>query len=134
MVLNAIKPALQKSVRGALAVALFCLLLSTELRAQTDKEAEEVATSLAICKDVETDVEAAEEEEEEEEEANQYQPCEQYIDENIKNNADTVKWMLEQIDMQKDRAADISNNYYRNDQILQMVIIFLSYLRLSQQR
>jgi hypothetical protein len=121
MVLNAIKPALQKSVRGALAVALFCLLLSTELRAQTDKEAEEVATSLAICKDVETDVEA-------EEEVNQYQPCEQYIDENIKNNADTVKWMLEQIDMQKDRAADISNNYYRNDQILQMVIIFLSLL------
>jgi hypothetical protein len=104
MVLNAIKPALQKSVRGALAVALFCLLLSTELRAQTDKEAEEVATSLAICKDVETDVEAAaeEEEEEEEEEANQYQPCEQYIDENIKTNADTVKWMLEQIDMKKD--------------------------------
>jgi hypothetical protein len=122
MVLNAIKPALQKPVSGALAVALLCLFLSTDLCAQTDKEAEEVATSLAICKGVETDVEA------EEEEVNQYQPCEQYIDENITNNADTVKWMLEQIDMQKDRAADVSNNYYRNDQILQMVIVLLSLL------
>jgi hypothetical protein len=122
MVLNAIKPARQKSVGGSLAAMLFCLLLSTGLCAQTDKEAEEVATSLAICKGVEADAEA------EEEEANQYQPCEQYIDENIKNNADTVKWMLEQIDMKRDYAANISNNYYRNDQILQMIIICLSLL------
>jgi hypothetical protein len=74
MTLNGIKPALRRPIGGSLAVALFCLLLSTGLCAQTDKEAEEVATSLAICKGVETDVEA-------DEEVNQYQPCEQYIDE-----------------------------------------------------
>jgi hypothetical protein len=113
---------MRKSVGGSLAAMMFCLLFSTGLCAQTDKEAEEVATSLAICKGVATDVEA------EEEEVNQYQPCEQYIDENIKNNADTVKWMLEQIDMRKDYAADMSNDYYRNDQILQMIIIVLSLL------
>jgi hypothetical protein len=112
---------MRKSVGGSLAAMLFCLLLSTGLCAQTDKEAEEVATSLAICKGVETDVET-------EEEINQYQPCEQYIDQNIKDNADTVKWMLEQIDMRRDHAADISNDYYRNDQILQMIIIILSLL------
>jgi hypothetical protein len=112
---------MRKPVGGALAAILFCLLFSTGLCAQTGKEAEEVATSLAICKDLETNVEA-------EEEINQYQPCEQYIDQNIKNNADTVKWILEQIDMKKYYAASISNDYYRNDQILQMVIILLSLL------
>jgi hypothetical protein len=112
---------MRKSVGGSLAAMLFYLLLSTGLCAQTDKEAEEVATSLAICKGVETDVEV-------EEEINKYQPCEQYIDENIKDNADTVKWMLEHIDMQKDHALDVSNDYYRNDQILQMTIIILSLL------
>jgi hypothetical protein len=113
---------MRKSVGGSLAAMLFCLLLSTGLCAQTDKEAEEVATSLAICKGIETDVERGEEE------LNQYQPCEQYIDANIKNNADTVKWILEQIDINKDGAEDISNDYYRNDQILQMIIIVLSLL------
>jgi hypothetical protein len=113
---------MRKSGGGSLAAMLLCLLLSAGLYAQTDKEAEEVATSLAICKGVEFGAEA------EEEEINQYQPCEQYIDENIKDNADTVKWMLEQIDIKKDHAADISNDYYRNDQILQMIIILLSLL------
>jgi len=111
---------MRKPVGGSLAAMLLCLLFSTGLCAQTDKEAEEVATSLAICKDVELEAE--------EEETNQYQPCEQYIDENIKNNADTVKWILEQIDVKKDYATDISNDYYRNDQILQMIIIVLSLL------
>ncbi|MGH6917105.1 MAG: hypothetical protein ACREJ0_05295, partial [Geminicoccaceae bacterium] len=80
---------MRKLVGGSLAAILFCLLLSTGLCAQTDKEAEEVAASLAVCKGIETDVEG------EEEEINQYQPCEQYIDANIRNNADTVKWILE---------------------------------------
>jgi hypothetical protein len=112
--------AMPKSVVGSLAAMLFCLLLSTGLWAQTDEEAEEVATSLAICKGIETNAE------EEEEEINQYQPCEQYIDTNIKNNADTVKWILEQIELEKHSAGKTSNVYYRNDQILQMIIIFLS--------
>jgi hypothetical protein len=120
MIPKVVTSAMPKSVVGSLAAMLFCLLLSTGLWAQTDKEAEEVATSLAICKGVETDVEG------EEQEINQYQPCEQYIDANSKNNADTLKWILKQIGMKKDSAGNISNNYYRNDQILQMIIIFLS--------
>jgi hypothetical protein len=40
---------MRKSVGGSLAAMLFCLFLSTGLYAQTDKEAEEVATSLVDC-------------------------------------------------------------------------------------
>ena len=72
---------MRKSVGGSLAAMLFCLPLSTGVWAQTDKEAEEVAASLAICKDVETEVQVKEQ---------QYEPCEQYIDANIEENADTL--------------------------------------------
>jgi hypothetical protein len=122
MMPGAAKQPMQQSVVGSLAAMLFCLLLSTGLCAQTDKDAEEVAASIAICKDTQTDAE----EQQGEEKLNQYRPCEQYIDATIDNNADTVKWLLEQIDIRQDSAKDISNDYYRNDQILQMIVIFLS--------
>jgi hypothetical protein len=110
---------MRKSVGGSLAAMLFCLPLSTGVWAQTDKEAAEVAASLAICKDSETEVQVKEQ---------QYEPCEQYIDANIEGNADTIKWMLEQIESQQNYAGRVSNDYYHRDEILQMVIIILSLL------
>ena len=69
---------------GVLAAILLYVFVPADLHAQTDKESEAVATSLAICKDNEPD----------DNEENKYQPCEQYIDANIANSADPIKWMI----------------------------------------
>jgi hypothetical protein len=105
---------------GILAVILFYVLVPADLHAQTKEEAEAVATSLAICKDKE----AAGEDEGED----QFEPCEQYIDANIRDNADTVKWMLEQIENRKSYAQQVSISYYARDEIVQWIIVILSLL------
>jgi hypothetical protein len=108
----------KRTLDGILAAILLCVFVPAALHAQTDTEAEAVATSLAICKD---DQAAGDDDDEDE-----YEPCEQYIDANIKNNADTVKWMLEQIDNRKTYAQQVSTDYYSRDEIIQWIIVVLS--------
>jgi hypothetical protein len=116
--LQAVEPALRKPFGGALAVALFCLLLATGLRAQTDREADAVARSLAICKGAQAEVE----------EENQYEPCEQYIDANVEDSADTIKWMIEEIQRRKEHAESTTRTYLVRDEIVQWVLVSLSLL------
>jgi hypothetical protein len=116
--LQVVKPALQKPVGGSLAVALLCLLLSSDLWAQTDSEAEEVARSLAICKGVQTETEHD----------NEYEPCEQYIDANVQDSADTLKWMVEEIERRKEHAQQATSTYLVRDEIVQWILVALSLL------
>jgi hypothetical protein len=112
---NVMISVVEKAASGMLAAALFCLLLSTDLRAQTDEEAEAVAKSLAICKgDVTAD-------------ADGLKPCEQYIDVNIKDHADTIKWMLGRISSWKGYEQGISHFYYSREEIVQWIIVILSF-------
>jgi hypothetical protein len=119
MVLNAIKPAMQKPVSGSLAVALLCIFLSTDLNAQTD-EAADVAATLAICKGDET---VSDDEDE-----NQFQPCEQYIDANTEESADILKWMIEEIEDRKNHALQAANGFLVRDEIVQWILVILSLL------
>jgi hypothetical protein len=119
MMAQAVEPALRKPSGGFLAIALLCLLVSTDLGAQTD-EAADVAATLAICKDQET---VSEEEDE-----NQFQPCEQYIDANTEESADTLKWMIEEIEDRKNHALAVTNAFLVRDEIVQWILVILSLL------
>jgi hypothetical protein len=112
--------AMQKSVSGCLVIALFCLFLSTGPRAQTDTEAKDVATSLAVCKAVEADVEDGDE--------NEYRPCEQYIDANTEDSADTIKWIIEEIDERKKHAQEVTSTFFVRDEIVHWILVILSLL------
>jgi hypothetical protein len=103
---------------GVLAAILLYVFVPADLHAQTDKESEAVATSLAICKDNEPD----------DNEENKYQPCEQYIDANIANSADPIKWMIEEIDHRKDHAREVTNTFLVRDEIVQWILVILSLL------
>ena len=107
-----------QKVGGILAATLLYVLVPAELHAQT--EAEAVATSLAICK--------GDEAVGDNDDKSQYLPCEQYIDAHIKHNADTVKWMLEQVDNRKSYAEQVSTDYYARDEVVQWIIVILSLL------
>jgi hypothetical protein len=119
MMPNVTTSAMQKSVSACLVIALFCLFLSTAPWAQTDTQAEDVATSLAICKDVEADVEGDE---------NEYRPCEQYIDANTEDSADTIKWIIEEIDERKEHAREVTSTFYVRDEIVHWILVILSLL------
>jgi len=83
------RPAVQKAAGVMLVAALLYVVLPPGLYAQTDEQAGDAVTGapLAVCEDDEQGDDA-------------FEPCEDYLDANIKSDADTVKWMLEQI---KDR-------------------------------
>ena len=99
---------MRTSVGGMVAAILMCLVLPTDLDAQTDQRAADVATSLAICKGDETEAD---------DEENEFQPCEQYIDANIENSGDTIKWIIEEIDNRKHHAQQVTSTYLARDEI-----------------
>lgn len=108
----------RQKVDGILAAILLCVLGAADLHAQTDTEAEAAATSLAICKG-EQAVGGDE---------GELGPCEQYIDANVKNHADTVKWMLDRIHSWKHYAQQVSDSYYGSEERTQWIIVILSLL------
>ena len=108
-----------RKVAAIFAAILFSALGQAELHAQTETEAEAVATSLAVCKDEE----AAGDDDQDE-----LEPCEQYIDANVKDDADTLKWMLAQIEGRKAYANQVSLTYYRRDEIVPMDHRYLEFV------
>lgn len=116
--LNAVKAALREPLGGFLAIALVGLLLSTALCAQTD--AQDVATTVTICKDIETEIG--------DEDENPFAPCEQFIDATVHKSADTIKWIIGEIEKRKSYARHATDVYYTRSGILQWIIIMLSLL------
>jgi hypothetical protein len=105
-----------KSMNGALtAILLHMILLPTGLHAQTDEPADEPASdaSLAIC-----DEEASGEE--------GVYPCDRFLYANIEDDADTVKWLLEQIKSREDHSMQTSNTLYARDQMIQWSLVVLA--------
>lgn len=95
------------------------LLLPAGVCAQTDEPTGEPVseTPIAVCDD-----------EEDAEYENRFDPCDEYIDGNTRGNAETIKWMLEEIDDRKNYAQDVGRNYDVRDQTIQLVLIILSLL------
>jgi hypothetical protein len=91
---------IRKATNGIwIAVLLHLLLLPTELHAQVKDTADETpqGRSLEIC-----DKEAVGEEE------GDY-ACDEFIEANIEDNADTVKWLLDEIANHEEDSAQSSN-------------------------
>jgi hypothetical protein len=96
---------MQKSLNPILtAILLFMLLLPGGLQAQTEEPADEAAldASVAICGREEESV----------------YPCDQFIDANIEDNANTVKWLLEEIKDREGDSIEISSTLYTRDQMI----------------
>jgi len=117
LVPNVVRPAIHKSASVILAAALICVLLPGGLCAQVDEQTGDpgVATPLSVCED-------------DGQGTSKYTPCEAYIDGNLKNQADTIKWILGRITRWKVYAQQVSDSYLRNDEISQWIIIVLSFL------
>jgi hypothetical protein len=100
------RPAGQKAAGVMLVAALLYAVLPAGLHAQTDEQAggSVSGTSLAVCDDDEQDTVTLE-------------PCEDYLDANIESDADTVKWMLEQIKGRKAYAEQVSAIYYGRHEV-----------------
>jgi hypothetical protein len=83
------RPAAQKVAGAMVVAALLYAVPPAGLYAQTDERAGDpgLGVPLDVCEDDEQD-------------DAEFEPCGDYLDANIKSDADTVKWMLEQI---KDR-------------------------------
>ena len=112
------RPAVQKAAGAMLVAVLLCTALPAGLHAQTDEQADNTSGApLAVC---ENDEEGGDDEE--------FEPCEEYLDANIKSDADTVKWMLEQIKDRKTYAEQVSTVYYGRDEVVQWIIVILSLL------
>jgi hypothetical protein len=109
----------QKAAGVMLVAALLYAVLPAGLHAQTDEQGgggSVSETPLAVCDDDEQDDAVA------------LEPCEDYLDANIESDADTVKWMLEQIKGRKAYAEQVSTIYYGRDEIVQWIIVILSLL------
>jgi uncharacterized membrane protein (DUF485 family) len=112
------RPAVQTAAAAMLVATLLCAALPAGLHAQTDEQPGDASWApLAVCED-----------DEEEGDDEEFEPCEEYLDANIKSDADTVKWMLEQIKDRKTYAEQISTVYYGRDEIVQWIIVILSLL------
>ncbi|MGH6920981.1 MAG: hypothetical protein ACREJ0_25135 [Geminicoccaceae bacterium] len=109
---------MQKSVNGILTVILCYILLPAGLYAQTDERtnAAILETSLAIC-----DNEANGDEEAD-------HPCKRYIEENIENHADTIKWLLGIIEDQESSSTQATSTLYRRDQTVQWILVSLAFM------
>jgi hypothetical protein len=106
---------MQKSMTARLLVALlYTLLLPGGLHAQTDVPADEAAldTSVAICGKEEESV----------------YPCDQYIDAHIEDNANTVKWLLEEIKDREGDSTQASTALYTRDQVVQWTLVVLAFV------
>ena len=109
---------MQKSVNGMLAIILFYVLLPVELYAQTDEQtnAANLDTSLAICDNEANADEGAD------------HPCNRYIDANIENHADTIKWLLEVIEDRESSSTQATGTIYKRDQIVQWILVSLAFM------
>jgi hypothetical protein len=111
------RPAVQKAAGVMLVAALLYAVLPSGLYAQTDERTGDpgLGVPLDVCEDDEQD-------------DAEFEPCGDYLDANIKSDADTVKWMLEQIKDRKDYAEQVSTIYYGRDETVQWIIVILSLL------
>jgi hypothetical protein len=103
---NGTQSGMRKSVSGILTVLVCYILLPAALCAQTDEQtnAAILDRSLAIC-DAEPNGDEGPD-----------HPCNRYIDANIENHADTVKWLLEVINDHENSSTRASSTLYKRDQ------------------
>lgn len=114
---NVVRLAMGRSVGGMLATVLLRLLLPAGGSAQTEEQAGDPATGtpLAVCDD-------------EEQVGYRFDPCEEYIDGNIENHADSIKWILARITSWKTYAQEVSDAGYARSEVVQWIIVILSFL------
>jgi hypothetical protein len=115
---NVTESGMQKSVTGILIVILCYILLPVGLYAQTDEQtnAAILDTSLAICDNEANGDEGAD------------HPCSRYIDANIENHPDTIKWLLGVIEDRGSSSTQASSTLYRRDQIVQWILVALAFM------
>ena len=109
---------MQKAAHGILILILCYILLPAEICAQADKQADAAIldASLEICDN--------------EEYGDRYtvHPCDRYIDANIENHADTIKWLLQVIQDRESSSKQASDALYARDQIVQWTLVVLAFM------
>jgi hypothetical protein len=115
---NVTESGMQKSVSGMLAIILFHILLPVGLHAQTDEQTNAAIsdTSLAVCDNEANRDEGAD------------HPCNRYIDANIENHADTIKWLLGTIEDREISSTQATSTLYRRDQTVQWILVALAFM------
>lgn len=95
--------------------ASLCLLVPAAGLAQTDPGKEGPGAALAVCDDGSH-------------RDNRFDPCDAYIDANLKEQADTIKWILADITSWKTYAQQVSDNDYNRSEKVQWIVVSLSFL------
>jgi hypothetical protein len=113
LMLNVVKSTVRWSAGGMLAAALLWLLLPAGLAAQTVGSEPASRTALTVCDD-------------DRPREYKYELCDEYIDGNIRQHADAIKWILGRITSWKDYSQGVSNFYYSREEIVQWIIVVLS--------
>jgi hypothetical protein len=104
-----------EKVSAILAAILLPVLMQAGLHAQTTERAGISApdTPLAVCGETGSD-------------GRRNYPCDDYIGANVRNDADTIKYLLEEINQHKSSSLNTSDDLYLRDQIVQWTLVVLA--------
>ena len=113
---------MQKWVSGTLAAILFHVLIPAGLHAQTAERAGEavLATPLAVCEEKAGEGEISD--------VIRAYPCEQYIDKNVSDDANTIKYLLKIINDNQRESMNDSYVLYAHDQTVQWILVALAFM------